>query len=144
MKSDQSTQSSSTRLMPDIAFTDDRDGCQGLRTKCSGCLPGYTLDSPSLLQGAIARVFTAAVARKPAAAGSIEAPAEKPDATREKTREKILRVLAASPEISMAGLTEQLGISAKGVEWQIREMKKAGILKRIGPDKGGHWKVISP
>jgi predicted HTH transcriptional regulator len=101
---------------PDIAFTDDRDGCQ----------------------------FTAAVARKPAAAGSIESPADKHDTTREKTREKILRVLASSPEISMVGLTEHLGISAKGVEWQIREMKKAGILKRIGPDKGGHWKVISP
>lgn len=88
--------------------------------------------------------FTAAVARKPAAAASSGNPAEKPDATREKTREKILRVLAASPEISMVGLTEQPGISAKWVEWQIREMKKAGILKRIGPDKGGQWKVISP
>ena len=84
--------------------------------------------------------FTAAVARKPAAAASSGNPAEKPDATREKTREKILRVLAASPEISMVGLTEQPGISAKGVEWQIREMKKAGILKRIGQTKAGNGK----
>jgi ATP-dependent DNA helicase RecG len=107
------------RDWPDIVFLDDRDGCQ----------------------------FTAAVARKPAAAASSRNPAERLDATREKTREKtrdkILRVLAVRPEISMAGLTEQLGISTKGVEWQIREMKKAGILKRIGPDKGGHWEVVN-
>jgi len=43
---------------PDIAFTDDRNGCQSLRTKCSGCLPGHTLDSPPHLKSAIARVFS--------------------------------------------------------------------------------------
>jgi ATP-dependent DNA helicase RecG len=35
-----------------------------------------------------------------------------------------------------------MGLTVKGVEWHIRKMKDAGILKRIGPDKGGHWEVV--
>ncbi|WP_410510362.1 hypothetical protein RSJ42_11430 [Methanosarcina hadiensis] len=33
-------------------------------------------------------------------------------------------------------------MSAKGIEWQIRNLKEQGILKRVGPDKGGYWEVI--
>ena len=35
-----------------------------------------------------------------------------------------------------------LNISRRAVAKQISELKKEGKLKRIGPDKGGHWKVI--
>ena len=35
-----------------------------------------------------------------------------------------------------------LGISKKGIEWQIRRLKSAGRLERIGPAKGGRWRVI--
>jgi fic family protein len=41
----------------------------------------------------------------------------------------------------MATLAEKIGISQKGVEKQISKLKKDGILRRIGPDKGGKWKV---
>ena len=27
------------------------------------------------------------------------------------------------------------------IEWQIRRLKSAGRLERIGPDKGGRWRV---
>ena len=62
--------------------------------------------------------------------------------TREKTREKILSVLKATPYITMNELAEIVGISKKGVEWQMAKLKKEGRIKRIGPDKGGHWDVI--
>jgi len=39
-------------------------------------------------------------------------------------------------------LAEIVGISQKGVEWQISKLKKEGRIKRIGPDKGGHWEAI--
>jgi hypothetical protein len=29
------------------------------------------------------------------------------------------------------------------VEWQVRELKKSGHLQRIGPARGGQWKVIT-
>jgi len=35
-----------------------------------------------------------------------------------------------------------LGISQKGVEWQIAKLKKKGRIKRIGSDKGGSWEIL--
>ena len=67
---------------------------------------------------------------------------EMSEKTREKTREKILSILKATPYITINELAEIVGISQKGVEWQIAKLKKEGRIKRIGPDKGGHWKVI--
>jgi len=61
--------------------------------------------------------------------------------TREKTREKILRLIRENPEITTSELAGKLGITLKGVEWNIGKMKKEGLVKRIGPDKGGHWEV---
>ena len=62
--------------------------------------------------------------------------------TGRKTREKILALIAADPSITMEELANQLEISAKGVEWQIQDMKRRGILERIGAARGGHWKIM--
>ena len=79
------------------------------------------------------------------------APREKTDAPREKTsapREKaegtdaqILTLIATDPTITTARLADEIGISRKGIEWQIRRLKSAGRLERVGPDKGGRWRV---
>ncbi|WP_292364116.1 MULTISPECIES: DUF4062 domain-containing protein [unclassified Methanoculleus] len=70
-------------------------------------------------------------------------PGEKPrEETREKTRERILALIAADPTISTNELAEQIGITPKGVEWQLRQLKQAGRLKRVGPRKGGRWEVV--
>jgi len=67
---------------------------------------------------------------------------EMSEKTREKTREKIMSVLKATPYITVNELAEIVGISPKGVEWQIAKLKKEGKIKRSGPDKGGHWEVV--
>ena len=43
---------------------------------------------------------------------------------------------------SAATLAERIGITAKAVEKQIARMKADGVLRRIGPDKGGYWQVV--
>ncbi|MCY3018868.1 MAG: winged helix-turn-helix transcriptional regulator [Planctomycetota bacterium] len=62
--------------------------------------------------------------------------------TREQAREKILSLVQRNPRINMAELAAEVGLSAKGVEWNIKALKTTGSLKRVGPDKGGHWKVV--
>ncbi len=62
--------------------------------------------------------------------------------TREKAREKILRIIKESPEITTSELSAKSGITIKGIEWNIAKLKKEGFIKRAGPDKGGHWEVI--
>ncbi len=61
---------------------------------------------------------------------------------REKTREKILNLIRENASITTADLAKQTGISLKGVEWNIRRLKKDGYLNRVGPDKGGRWEVL--
>ena len=55
--------------------------------------------------------------------------------TREKTREKILRLVAENPAISMEDMATSLGITRKGVEWQVSKLRGEGVLRRVG------WKV---
>ena len=59
----------------------------------------------------------------------------------EKSSEKILKLISDNKYISAQELAELLGISSRAVEKQIANLKDKGILKRIGPDKGGHWEV---
>jgi len=35
-----------------------------------------------------------------------------------------------------------LGITPKGVEWQVRKLRSEGVLQRVGPARGGHWEVL--
>ncbi len=60
---------------------------------------------------------------------------------REKTRVKILDLIAHNPRITTTQLASEINITPKGVEWQITQLKKDGLLKRVGPAKGGYWEV---
>ncbi len=60
----------------------------------------------------------------------------------EKSSEKILRMIADNPIISAEEIAESLGITSRAVEKQIASLKKKGMIRRIGPDRGGHWEVI--
>ncbi len=64
------------------------------------------------------------------------------DKTREKTRDILLALIKAEPTVTTAELAERVGITAKGVEWQLRRLREKGQLRRVGPDKGGHWEVL--
>ena len=44
-----------------------------------------------------------------------------------------------NPEITIPEIAEETDLSIKGVEKAIKILKEEGKLKRIGPDKGGHW-----
>lgn len=82
--------------------------------------------------------LTVALGEQEVQKSSVKTPVE----TREKTREKILSLIRENPLIVTAGMASALGLSPKGIEWQVRKLKEDGFLKRIGPDKGGHWKVL--
>lgn len=59
-----------------------------------------------------------------------------------RTVEKILKILSNTPSITVREMSEILGLSRRGVEEQIKSLKQKGVIRRIGPDKGGHWEVI--
>lgn len=59
-----------------------------------------------------------------------------------KSRERIIVLLSQDNTLSAAALAERIGITPKAVEKHIARLKADGVIKRIGPDKGGHWQVI--
>lgn len=59
-----------------------------------------------------------------------------------KTRDRILLMIIQSPAITREALSKETGLSIRGVEWNLSLLKKEGKIRRIGPDKGGHWEVL--
>jgi len=62
--------------------------------------------------------------------------------TRGKTGVKILQIIKENPQVTIPGLSQATGLTIKGVEWNIKTLKKKELLKRVGPAKGGHWEVV--
>ncbi|MFP4460295.1 MAG: ATP-binding protein [Candidatus Zixiibacteriota bacterium] len=61
--------------------------------------------------------------------------------TREKTDIKIIELLKEKPDLTINELSEIIGISEKGIEWQIDKLKTTGKLTRVGSRKHGYWQV---
>ena len=57
-------------------------------------------------------------------------------------RETILRCLAQNPSISTHRLAELLGMSTTAMDKNIKWLKENGIIRHVGPAKGGRWEVM--
>ncbi len=62
--------------------------------------------------------------------------------TSEKTSEKIMRAIKKDRKITIARLAEIAGVSTRSIERNIKNLQQNNELERIGPDKGGYWKVL--
>ena len=60
----------------------------------------------------------------------------------EKSSEKIRQLLKQNSGVTISELAEELGRTTRAVEKNLKTLQKEGKIKRIGPDKGGHWEVI--
>lgn len=90
-------------------------------------------------QGFVIVTFKAAIVPEP---GSEKAREKTRETARENTRERILGAIRSDPRVTTAELSRATGLTAKGIEWNLRKLKEAGLLRRIGPDKGGHWEAV--
>ena len=61
---------------------------------------------------------------------------------REKTKYKLLNYIKSFPNATIAELSVHFGIAPSMVIKHITNLKKQNLLRRIGPDKGGHWEVL--
>ncbi len=59
-----------------------------------------------------------------------------------KSSQKILELISASPSITISEIADRLGMTTRGVDKNIKRLKEQGAIRRVGPDKGGHWEVI--
>ena len=61
---------------------------------------------------------------------------------REKSNEKIISIIRDNPKVTQFELSNILNVSEKAIEKHIKKLREIGIIRRVGPDKGGHWEVI--
>lgn len=59
----------------------------------------------------------------------------------EKMSEKILRLNRAKETITIAEMAELTGTATRVIERTLKALKEEGRRHRIGPAKGGRWKV---
>ena len=45
--------------------------------------------------------------------------------------------------VNVPNLASMLGVSEKTIKRDIAAMQSAGLIKRVGSDKTGHWEVIN-
>ena len=57
------------------------------------------------------------------------------------TKQAILELMVANPTITAQEIAEAIGKTKRLVEASISTLKKDGLVERVGPNKGGHWKV---
>jgi ATP-dependent DNA helicase RecG len=71
--------------------------------------------------------------------------------TQKKTTQKtiarqqaILEVIQNNPHASRAQIADALGdLTADGVKYHLQRLQQAGVVERIGADKGGYWQVVN-
>jgi ATP-dependent DNA helicase RecG len=59
-----------------------------------------------------------------------------------KTPEKILQLLEVNPAMTLAQVAAEIEKSLRAVELASSKLVKAGRLRYVGPQKGGHWEVL--
>ena len=60
----------------------------------------------------------------------------------QKSSQKILEAILANNAITTMELAELIGISQRAIAKHMAILQSSGRVRRVGPDKGGHWEVV--
>ena len=71
--------------------------------------------------------------------GLVEATTEK---TPQKTPQKIIELINNNANITTSEMANIIGIDRSNIARAIRKLQAEGLIRRVGPDKGGHWEVV--
>ena len=58
------------------------------------------------------------------------------------TQVQLASLILARPDISQQELAVALGLTRDGVKYHINKMKHDGVIRHMGPTRGGRWKVL--
>ena len=59
----------------------------------------------------------------------------------QKSSQKITELITEDCTITTQEMANRLGISRRAIAKAIAIQQDNGIIRRIGPDKGGHWEI---
>lgn len=58
------------------------------------------------------------------------------------TAQSIVEFILENPSITRQELAEMVGLSVDGVKYHLARLKKDGLVRRVGPARGGRWEVV--
>jgi ATP-dependent DNA helicase RecG len=58
-----------------------------------------------------------------------------------KTQNKIIALMAKKPSVTAEMLSAEIGITVRNIKANIKNLKEAGLIDRVGADKNGDWVV---
>jgi len=65
-----------------------------------------------------------------------------PEKVPEKRLKIILENIEINKKITVVGLADILNVNEKTIKRDVEKLKKKGLLKRVGPAKGGYWEIV--
>ena len=57
-------------------------------------------------------------------------------------QKNILKIIENDKSISIVALAKRNKLGTTAIENNLSKLKKAGIIKRVGPARGGHWVIV--
>lgn len=60
----------------------------------------------------------------------------------QKTSQKIIELIKEDPYISTSKMAEIIGVERRNIARNIKKPQEQGVVRRVGPDKGGFWECI--
>jgi ATP-dependent DNA helicase RecG len=60
----------------------------------------------------------------------------------QKSTQRILDLIRENPYVTTQEMADSIGIIRRIVAKHIKSLQENGVIKRVGPDKGGHWEVV--
>ena len=60
----------------------------------------------------------------------------------QKTSQKIIDLIKEDPYISTSKMAEIIGVDRRNIARNIKKLQEQGVVRRVGPDKGGFWEII--
>jgi len=56
--------------------------------------------------------------------------------------EEIVALMSSNPSISIKDISKQLSMSSRTIEKRVRELRENGVIRHLGPTKGGYWEIL--
>ena len=55
---------------------------------------------------------------------------------------RVLQLIHRDRRISIPRMAKEIGISTTAVDKNLTKLKKKGVIRHVGPARGGHWEVM--
>ena len=60
----------------------------------------------------------------------------------QKSSQKIIELIQENPNVTTSEMAEKIGVTRRAIAKITGALQTEGIIRRVGPDKGGHWEII--